>query len=75
MPHFAPESTYDLSAMHAVLPVNQTPQNQLKPLASWATDFVQQQPLPAQELAVNPQSAQVNVNAPVHPGMSFSATR
>ena len=58
--------------MHAALPVNQTPQTLLNPLASWATDFVQQQPLLTQELAVNPQSAQVN--APVHPGMSFSIT-
>ena len=72
MPHFAPESTYDLSSMHSALPVNQAPQTQLNPLASWATDFVQQQSLHAQDLVVNPQS---QVNAPVHPGMSFSAIR
>ena len=57
--------------MHTTLPVNQTPQTLVNPLASWATDFVQQQPLHSQELAVTPQSAQVN--APVRPGMSFSA--
>ena len=58
--------------MLTALPVNQTPQTQINPLASWAADFVQQQPLHAQELAVNPQ---VNVNAPIHPGMSFLAIR
>lgn len=57
--------------MHASLPVNQTPQINLNPpLASWATDFVQQQPHHAPEVAVNPQSAMdIQVNAPVHPGM------
>lgn len=70
---FAPESSaYDLSVMHAALPMNQTPQNHSNPLA-WATDFVQQQPVPAQELAVKPQSGtDIQVNAPSHPGMSFS---
>jgi hypothetical protein len=59
--------------MHAALPVNQT---NLNPLASWATDFVQQQPHHAPELVLNPQSAKdIQVNAPVHPGMSFSAIR
>lgn len=62
--------------MHAALTVNQTSQTHLNPLASWATDFVQQQPIHAQELAVNPESAMdIQVNAPVHPGMPFSATR
>ena len=62
--------------MHAVLPVNQTPQTHLNPLSSWATDFVQQQPLHAQELPLNPQSAMdIQVNAPVHPGISFSSIR
>ena len=62
--------------MHAALPVNQTTQIHLNPLASWATDFVQQQPLHSQELAVNSQSAMdIQVNAPVHPGMSFSEMR
>jgi hypothetical protein len=60
--------------MHSTLPVNQTPQTQLNPLASWATDFVQQQSLHAQELAVSPQSVQVNTPVSVHPGMSFSVT-
>lgn len=59
--------------MHSALPVNQTPQTHLTPLAPWATDFVQQQPLHAQELAASPQSAQVN--APVHSGMYFLAIR
>jgi hypothetical protein len=62
--------------MHAALPVNQIPKINLNPLASWATDFVQQQPIHSQELAVNTQSAtDIQVNAPVHPGMSFSAIR
>ena len=80
--HFAPESAYDLSAMHAALPVNQTPQMHSNPLASWATNFVQQQPLhalPSQELAVIPKSAMDNqVNAPsqyTSSGISSSAIR
>ena len=63
--------------MHAALPVNQTPQTHSNPLASWATDFVQQQQPPhAQEIAVNSQSAMdIQVNAPVYPSMSCSAIR
>ncbi|KAF8813805.1 TPR-like protein [Phlegmacium glaucopus] len=66
--HFPLESAYDLSAMHAALPVNQTPQTHSNPLALWATDFVQQQPLhafPSQELVVDPISAtDIQVHAP-----------
>ena len=66
--------------MHAALPVNQTPQIHSNPLDSWANDFLQQQPLLAQELAINknPQSlVGIQVNAPSQlsqyssPGMPF----
>ena len=66
--HFAPGSAYDLSTMHTALPINQTPQVHSKPLASWATDFIQQQPLHIQEVTVSPTSTPAQYSSP---GMSF----
>ncbi|KAF8160800.1 hypothetical protein B0H34DRAFT_698115 [Crassisporium funariophilum] len=57
-PQFNAESAYDFSAIHKALTINQAPRMQHNPLASWAADFVQQQPMhsPVSQQAISSQS-------------------
>ncbi|KAF8973114.1 hypothetical protein BDZ97DRAFT_1779464 [Flammula alnicola] len=55
-PRFIAEPAFDLSSMHASLPLNPAPQMQQNPMAAaWASDFVQNQPIhsPATQQALH----------------------